>query len=261
MSLFARLRLARELDRWRAAGYRPRLWWRDGDAREASPALDRLLEIADGLPLALAVVPYAVSTTLARSLYLAHNVTIAQHGIDHINRRQPAAGPAADYSQAIGSSILACKIRAGRQTLEQADLKPVFYTPPWNRVEPVLLEALPLAGYGALSGWNDDRAIWPGLRRLDTHIDLLRWKNGARFRGADRIFEELRRHLAARRQRNAFAEPIGLLTHHLEHDDECWRFLRVFLPSLRKTVDFGDFEDLTLGGPLPHPRHAVDQHP
>jgi hypothetical protein len=247
MKPFAGFRLALELARWRALGIRPRIWWRDDDAREMSPALDRLLDLADGLPLSLAVIPYAVSPSLADRLGRAGNVTVSQHGIDHINRRQPAAGPAADYGQAIYSGPLARKILEGRSALEQVGLDPVFYTPPWNRIEPVLLEALPVAGYFALSGWNGEGALKPSLQRLDTHIDLMRWKGGARFRGAARIREELRRQLALRRKRAAFAQPIGLLTHHLDHDEQSWKFLSGLLTQLQDVADFGRFEEFTGG--------------
>ena len=37
------LLLSRELARWRAAGRRARLWWRDDDARAPGPELERLL--------------------------------------------------------------------------------------------------------------------------------------------------------------------------------------------------------------------------
>lgn len=249
MSLFARTRLSRELARWHAGGHRPLLWWRDDDARDLSPAFEQLLEVANGLPLSVAVIPHGVNPTLADRLLHASNVTIGQHGVDHVNRRQPAAGPAADYTQAVASGPLARQILAGRHTLEQAGLDPVFYAPPWNRVEPVLLEALPIAGYFALSGWNGEGAVKPGLQRLDTHLDVMRWKGGARFRGADSIRDDLRRQLATRRRAGAFAAPIGLLTHHLDHDDACWDFLGGFLEQLRLAADFGRFDELVTDQP------------
>jgi hypothetical protein len=244
MSLLSRSLLLRELARWHAAGHRPLLWWRDDDARGISPALNRLLLIAEGLPLSIAVIPAGVSPTLARQLGGQRSVTIAQHGIDHVNRRQPAEGPAADYTSAIAAGPLTRRLLAGREALEQAGLEPVFFAPPWNRIEPVLLEALTISGYFALSGWNGEGAVRPGLQRLDSHIDLLRWKGGARFRGAGRIYEDLRRHLAERRRTGAFDRPIGLLTHHLDHDEPSWKFLEVLLRLLRPAVDFHGFSEL-----------------
>jgi hypothetical protein len=244
MIALSRFRLDRELARWRAEGHRPILWWRDDDARGMSPALDRLLASAGGLPLSLAVIPDGVSATLAKRLLRSTGVTIAQHGIDHINLRQPDTGPAADYTQATAPGPLARGILSGCYALEAAGLEPVFYTPPWNRIEPVLLDALVLAGYSALSGWNEEGPFSPSLRRLDTHIDLLRWRGRPRFRGAARIYDDLRTQLAARRRAEDFSQPIGLLTHHLDHDEESWNFLDDLLAALRPEVDFATFDEL-----------------
>jgi len=244
MNKLALFRLRRELARWHASGHRPVLWWRDDDVRGVSPALDRLLRVANGLPIALAVIPEGVSLTLAARLDGVPGVTIGQHGIDHVNRRMPAEGPAADYASAIDASPLARGVMAGRLTLEQYGLEPVFFTPPWNRIEPVLLDALRIAGYFDVSGWNGEGATLPGLRRLDTHIDLLRWKGGARFRGAGRVYDDLRAHLAERRQAGDFLRPIGLLTHHLDHDEASWRFLEDFLRMVRPVVQFRGFDEL-----------------
>jgi len=244
MKRFTQIRLQRELARWHKSGHRPILWWRDDDARGTSPAFERLLEVAQDTPLSLGVIPQGVSPTLAARLARAPTVTIAQHGVDHLNRRQPAEGPAADYTSAVAPGPLARRILAGRDALDQAGLDPVFFTPPWNRVEPILIEALAIAGYFALSGWNGEGPTTLGFQRLDAHIDLLRWKGGARFRGAGRIYEDLRRHLAERRRAGAFDRPVGLLTHHLDHDDETWSFLEGFLGSLKPEVEFRGFAEL-----------------
>ena len=52
-------RLHVELDRWRRAGHRPRLWWRDDDACRISPELQRLAALAHkaGVPVCLGVIP------------------------------------------------------------------------------------------------------------------------------------------------------------------------------------------------------------
>ena len=54
-----RLRFAESLDQAAARGVQIPFWWRDDDAIEATPALEKLLELARkyDLPLALAVVP------------------------------------------------------------------------------------------------------------------------------------------------------------------------------------------------------------
>jgi hypothetical protein len=35
--------------------------------------------------------------------------------------------------------------------------------------------------------------------------------------------------LAERRRAGLWDEPLGLLSHHLDHDEDAWRFLEVFL--------------------------------
>jgi hypothetical protein len=244
VTLFARTRLLRELNRWHSRGQRPILWWRDDGARGISPAFDRLLDIADGLPLSVSVIPEGVSPTLAARLAGISNVTVGQLGIDHVNRRQAASSPAADYAQAIAAGPLARSILGGRDALERAGLDPVFYAPPWHRVEPVLLEGLAIAGYFSLSGWNGEGSRAPCMQRLDVQIGLLRPKGEPRFLGAGSVYEALRRQLAERRRKGDVTRPIGLLTHHLDHDEASWKFLGGLLSLLRPVAQFGSFTDL-----------------
>jgi hypothetical protein len=58
----------------------------------------------------------------------------------------------------------------------------------------------------------------------------MRWKPAARFRGAVRFLLRARRLLAERRTMEAWDQPLGLLTHHLDHDEAAWRFIEAFLP-------------------------------
>jgi hypothetical protein len=67
--------------------------------------------------------------------------------------------------------------------------------------------------------------VYADLRYLPAEIDVLRWKGGSRFKGAGRVMSALHRALVRRRQAREFALPIGLLTHHLDHDEAAWRFL------------------------------------
>jgi len=51
--------LLTELDRWKKAGITSRLWLRDDDATEPSPALDRFAELTGEfrIPAVLAIIP------------------------------------------------------------------------------------------------------------------------------------------------------------------------------------------------------------
>jgi hypothetical protein len=88
------------------------------------------------------------------------------------------------------------------------------------------LQGLSLSCYGQMRS-----AAEPN--RLDTHLDLMRWKSAARFRGAARFLLRARRLLVERRTMGAWDQPLGLLTHHLDHDEAAWRFLEAFLPIAR----------------------------
>ena len=91
--------LAAELDRWEEAGLVAPLWWRDDDAVAPTPQLDRLLALADGAPLALAVIPADVVRELAAALEFFPRVTVLHHGWRHANHaaQHPGAGKKSEY--------------------------------------------------------------------------------------------------------------------------------------------------------------------
>src|SRR5690606_4881180 len=76
-----------ELDRWGQSGRTAWLWWRDDDAAEITPALERLLALHrdTAVPLTIAVVPATATPELAGRLNAEPAVTIAQHGLAHVN--------------------------------------------------------------------------------------------------------------------------------------------------------------------------------
>jgi hypothetical protein len=236
MSWIARLRLETELAHWTSAGRRPGLWWRDDDARAMTPALERLLRVRQDMPIALAVIPDGDLENLARSLAAHSGVTLGQHGTDHVNAR--AAGVAAgEYAPGAKPDQMAVRIDAGRAALITHGLLPDFYTPPWNRVDEALPGVLVDLGFDLLSAWPSEAGAHAGLSRRDPEIDLLRWRPTARFRGASRILSALRQALESRRREGSEA-PVGLLTHHLDHDPAAWRFLEWFVPYSRSRFDW-----------------------
>jgi hypothetical protein len=247
MMSFARIRLEHELARWSAAGRTPILWWRDDDAREPGPALDRLLRLADGLPLALSVIPDRPLNRLAAHLSRLPNVTVGQHGIDHVNRR-PDGQPAGEFSLDMSVTVMAHSIAYGRQRMINCGLAPAFYTPPWNRVDASLPEALAIAGFDLLSAWDSAQIRLDALRRLDAHVDLLRWKGTPHFRGRNHFHADLTQQLARRRRANMMTLPVGILTHHLDHDEAAWSFLGHFIEMARDQFAFGALCDLTTPG-------------
>ena len=229
-----------ELARWRDAGREAVLWWRDDDASDATPALDRLLALqrAHDVPLALAVVPAGATPALAERLAQAPGIDLLQHGYAHTNH-----APGADKKEELGTHrpamVVFGELGTGRMALERLfgpRALPVL-VPPWNRIAPVLVPALPEIGYRGLSTFGIRQRVSPvsGLLQVNTHLDLIDWK-ARRFAGADAVLGAFAGALSAA---HATAEPIGLLSHHLAMDGQAWDFLQSFwgtvagLPGVR----------------------------
>lgn len=226
--------LAREYDRWEAAGRHPTLWWRDDDAVADSPALRQLMAVAR-VPVALAVIPLAPDRPLQPSLAGAladwPAASVLQHGIAHRNR---AAAPAkkSEFPPEAPAAEIAAGLAEGRARLQRdfgARFLPVL-TPPWNRIAPDWVGSLPGLGYGGLSRFGEPPYAAPpavaGLHQVNTHVDVIDWRGGGGFRGEAPCLGRLVGHLAARRTGAAVPDqPTGLLTHHLVHDAATWRFL------------------------------------
>lgn len=217
-----------ETRRWRSAGRAARLWWRDDDAKGLTPSLERLLAAAQNAeaPLTLAVIPDGDLGDLAARLVHATQVNVAQHGVDHHNRRDGAA--AGEFPHDWTAAQVAIALRRGWSLMQGLPRATMVFAPPWNDVHPELETALRLNGY---AGWSANGGLGaPGvLARLDAHVDLLRWRGGARFRGRGRFLGRLAREMRRRRRAGQWDAPIGLLTHHLDHDDAAWAFLEAFL--------------------------------
>jgi len=112
--------------------------------------------------------------------------------------------------------------------------------PPWNRIAPQVIAALPEIGLSGLST-HEPRAARhpvPGITQVNTHVDILRWTAPRGFLGEAEALGLLCAHLRERRglQREERdvdpAEPTGLLTHHLAHDEAAWDFLARLLNLL-----------------------------
>lgn len=243
--------LAREAAVWREAGREAALWWRDDDTAAPSPALSRLLALRPGCPLGLAVIPAGAREALAAELggSVGGPVDVLVHGFAHANHA-PAGERKSEYP---AGRAAPGELRAGRERLEAifgGRALPVF-VPPWNRMGAEAAAALPAAGYAAVSGYRG-RPEGP-LPRLDTHVDLIDWRGGRRFAGAETVLGALADALAARRRARdpeapdasetpgapADPPPIGVLSHHLAHDDPAWRFLEHLLAWIDETPGVG----------------------
>lgn len=224
--------LVDEAARWRDAGRAADLWWRDDDAADIAPALDRLLSIHrdTAAPLALAVVPAHAGQALVDRLVAEPAVDLLQHGYAHTNYAAPLEKKIELGLQRPAMLVLG-DLGMGRMALERLfGSRPLpVLVPPWNRIAPPLVPALPEIGFGGLSTFGPRRRMHPvrGLLEINTHVDLIDWKGGRRFVGVDAALAAL---LAAlQRARSIADEPIGLLSHHLAMDGEAWDFLRSML--------------------------------
>ncbi|MBY5360176.1 polysaccharide deacetylase [Rhizobium leguminosarum] len=217
--------LRRELDRWQAAGRVARFWLRDDDAVEPTQALETLMALTcqSQVPLTLAVIPGLTGEALAARLGEEAGVAVAVHGWSHTNH----AGPEGKKQELGGerpADAVRGELREGFRLLERlhpARFLPLL-VPPWNRIDPALIPALPGLGFAALSVYGRAKQDGP-VPLLNTHVDIIDWHGTRGGRGEAELVAELVAELADR-----FAgsdEPVGVLTHHLVHDTAAWDFL------------------------------------
>lgn len=233
MAMWADLILGRELARWRRAGRQATFWWRDDDGRAPTPALERLLRLCDRrqIPLTLAVIPDGGRWALGAMVGERPLVRVAQHGLDHENRREP--GHLGDIPLDWPDEEVARRVAAGWRRIADLPGAIPVYVPPWNDLTPGLPRTLAELGYRAMSSAKG-HASCDGPPRIDADVDILNWRGGARFKGWRRLLEEIRADLVERRLAGFAGEPIGFNTHHLAHDEAAWRFLDRFFTWSRE---------------------------
>lgn len=226
--------LTAELDLWAAAGRTAYFWWRDDDAVETTPALDRLLNLQgrSGIPLALAIIPARAQDSLVSRLSGRPGIAALQHGLAHENHAI-APEKKSEFPTTRPLSERLSDLRRG-QALMRAQfsdrLLPLF-VPPWNRLGTDLLPGMTAAGLSAVSGFAPRKTYWaaPGLAWLNTHIDPIDWHGTDNPAAAHRSLAAAAAHLRAMRLGEMSEQALGLLTHHLRHDDTIWEFMTVFL--------------------------------
>ncbi len=230
-----------ELSRWRDAGRTPVVWWRDDDAAEAGPALDRLLEVRRraGLPLALAVVPAAATAALAARLADEPHVDLLQHGYAHVNHA-PAGEKKSELSVHRPAMMVLGELGTGWMAMERlfGDRPLKVLVPPWNRIAPGLVPALPEIGFTGLSTFGPRQRAQPvkGLAQINAHLDLIDWRGTRGFVGIEAALRQLVAALEAARSvpESHIAEPVGILSHHLAMDEGAWDFLSLLVEKITK---------------------------
>lgn len=230
--------LTTELDRWRADGLTLPLWWRDDDAIAPTSALDRLIDMSTrlDLPVHLAIIPAHAEPSLAQVVNDAPHLIPVTHGWSH-HSHAPATEKKAEFGAHRPLEHVVNDARQGRaqmRALFGADAGHMF-VPPWNRIAPTVMCALPALGFAALSTFTPrtKASPAPGLTQINTHLDPINWKSGKTLIDPSTLIEQITHQLADRRRGDADAtEPYGILTHHLVHDADIWSFTEQLLTHL-----------------------------
>lgn len=215
--------LETELQNWRAAGKQPQVWWRDDDAVSLTPELKRLTQLTGdaGVGVLLAVIPAHADQELAKFVGQHGHLQPCVHGWSHTNHA-PASEKKCELGTHRALDIVLSEIERGRERLARLfgmGLAPVL-VPPWNRMRDDLAPRLREVGIKAFSTFAHKRPH-PEIQ-VNTHVDVMDWKapGGAAGKTSDRLQDELATALAVARTNGFY--PVGLLTHHLVHDEAAW---------------------------------------
>lgn len=232
--------LEEELQFWQDAGLILPFWWRDDDAIEPTPALDQLTAIASDfdMPLHLAVIPKYATTNLASYMSTVPHIIPVVHGWAHENHA-PIDQKKAEFGASRPIEDCASDAILGLQKLSDLfgdRLKPMF-VPPWNRLNPEFGEHLVAIGYDSVSTYLPRKTQFAAqnLEQINTHLDPIAWHDGRSLVLGDTLVNQMVKLMQDRRLGHTDnTEPLGLLTHHLVHDDAIWDFIIQFLTIMRK---------------------------
>lgn len=236
--------LFRELDKWQTAGKKPRLFLRDDDAIDATPALDKLIGPCEDfdIPLLLATIPQPANTALGKRVIKSPLVRGAVHGYRHKNH-SPMGEKTCELGTQRPLQTVLDELAEGREkllNLFEGNLSAII-VPPWNRIhEPVIDELLGL-GFGGLSthAWLKHKMPLP---MVSTHVDIMHWSAGTIGREHNWVLNQLTLNLEIARNKGGRA--IGILTHHLVHDEKAWAMLDKLYALLDGKVDWVAADDL-----------------
>jgi hypothetical protein len=242
----------RELALWEASGRKVRVWLRDDDAIRATPALRRLeaLAVRHSIQIGLAVIPGLAEPEIVDYLHERRSVFHPMcHGWMHEMHEGIEVGEFGSSRAVHALRVDAVRALKRFQSLF-GDHHPVF-VPPFGRLNPTFLPELLRIGFAAVSNkpmlwqsrlsrlhaafsWLPQGAPWlspaPGL--LDVHVDPVDWARSTALsegRVAAQIVGELRLRRKGYIRTDA---PIGILTHHLVHDEAIWTSLEQLLGVL-----------------------------
>jgi len=259
------IKLQHELDCWADQGLTARFWARDDDAHELTEPLVRLHALARDhkITVGLAVVPGLLDSELLNFLGAAKRQFFPMcHGWKHINHA-PANRPSEFGNDRPFYRLLNDLQLAYNRFRRCFGHSNVIFVPPYAGIAPSLIKALPSVGFSGLSigpGFVEfhlaqlAEKVWiPGIKlprrstvpQINAQIDLIDW-HLATARDAGSVAESLVGYLRLRRRGILNSDsPLGLLTHHLRHDEKVWTLYEDLLEFLchHHAVQFFDLSD------------------
>ena len=227
-------RLEAEMAQRARAGLEARIFLRDDDAVSDTAALQRLFALCGeyDAPLLLACIPEPADQGLGRAVRSMPLVTGAVHGFAHANHA-PAGEKPCELGLHRGMDKVLEELSRGRTKLEdlfEGELSDIL-VPPWNRIHDEVASRAGEAGYGGISahGWQERPAAAPAIF-VNVHVDVVHWSADRVGREADWAFGEMANALAFSRGKGNAA--VGILAHHLAHDEKAWATLETLLKRL-----------------------------
>ncbi len=252
-------KLLNELAIWSDSGHRVLVFLRDDDAVEITPGLMRLQNLCEcrNIPSLLAIIPKFARSELGDFVNNHELITPAIHGYSHVNH----AGENEKKAE-LGNHRSVYEVLGELQT-GQAAMVDLFgerlskiLVPPWNRIDAQVASKIESIGFTGISGFGW-KILNKNVRWMNTHVDIIDWKQNKTAKALDDVLDDLVANLQTARQ-NVFA-PIGILTHHLIHDELCWSVLEKLLDLLssQQYIKWAKADDLIANSshksPVDHP--------
>lgn len=221
------------LTRCRASKTPIPIWWRDDDAIEPTPALDRLNELSAnlGVPVHLAVIPKQAGETLVPYVEDRPNLIPCIHGWTHQNTA-PSGHKKSEFGVPRNDGFdELVQAKARMIDLFGTNLFPLF-VPPWNRFDLSFEHGLKQAEYVGFSTFGP-RTNTITTPQINTHIDPIFWRGHRGLVEPERLIRLTAEILDARCNGiQDSIEPLGFLTHHLVHIPEVWTFCWSFMTEM-----------------------------
>ena len=213
-----------ELCRLRDEGRDVTFWLRDDDAVVPTPALERLLDLTRKffVPCALAIIPAQTGEPLAQRLREVQLAQPVMHGWNHRNH-----APYTEKKQELGphrpvDAVLRELVEGRTRLLDLYGESFVpMLVPPWNRISSGVLSHLAELGFTSVSCFGDSPA-GASVPVINTHLDPIDWRGSRGCLAHELLIERLT--VLVRQQAQA-GKPLGILSHHLVHDESVWLFL------------------------------------